>query len=135
MAKSATPYRLDAQLVDSAKAAGSILSRTTAEQLEYWAKIGKAIDAVINPGQVAELLTGIASVRVEPKQSPYVDPTMLFDEVDQQRDSGALSEAIASHGARYQASTHHPGLLEQVSPDGSVRVGRFINGTFEMVAA
>mgnify|MGYP003624727251 FL=1 len=135
MAKSATPYRLDAQLVDSARAMGGVLARTTVEQIEYWARIGKAIDATINPGQVTELLTGIATVRIEPKQSPYVNPDMLFSELDDQRTSGALSEAIACAGVRYQASIRCPGLLEQVSPDGTVRVGRFINGVFEAIAA
>ena len=55
-------------------------------------------------------------------------------ELDQKRSSGAIEHAIASNSVRYQSSASNPGCLEQVSPDGTVIVGRFTNGQFEPLA-
>lgn len=47
------------------------------------------------------------------------------------RTNSELAAALAQqHPARYQASVEHPGLIELVSEDGTVRVGRWIGGRF-----
>ncbi|MFT4927096.1 MAG: hypothetical protein ACI8WB_003202, partial [Phenylobacterium sp.] len=36
---------------------------------------------------------------------------------------------------KYQSSVSHPGLLEQVAPDGSVTIGMFKGGEFLAVSS
>ncbi|MFC6673262.1 TA system antitoxin ParD family protein [Marinobacterium aestuariivivens] len=131
MAKASSPVRLDSGLMEAAALAGSTLHRSAAEQIEYWADLGRKVARVITPETLLEVQAGLAKLAVEKTQPVTIDPDALFATLDQQRRSGALQEAIASGSLRYQASREHTGLLEQVHPDGRVVVGEFKEGRFE----
>lgn len=131
MAKAHSPLRLEAQLVENAALAGKQLHRSTAEQIEYWADIGRSVAHVITPDTLLQVCAGLAKVRIEPVVGPSVDPDALFDALENQRASGSLTDDITSTAIRYQASTSHPGLLEQIDRDGSVTLGQFNNGQFQ----
>lgn len=49
MAKAASPVRLQKSLVDAATVAGQQFNRSTAEQIEYWADLGRRVAAVLDP--------------------------------------------------------------------------------------
>ena len=70
-------------------------------------------------------------INVQPQKAEPVDVDAVFANLDANRRSGALSEAVSSATVRYQASTEYPGLLEQVHPDGSRVVGQFEHGEFQ----
>lgn len=57
------PTRVDQELFEAAKAAGQVHSRSAAQQLAHWAKLGREVEA--SPGvthdQVARVLAGDAS--------------------------------------------------------------------------
>ena len=130
MAKAASPVRLQHSLMSAAVTAGAIMHRSAAEQVEYWADIGRKVSGVVNPEVLLAIHAGLATLRVERSTPSPVDPDAVFTSLNRARASGAISEAIASGGVRYQASVSRPGYLEACHPDGRTEVGRFLNGRF-----
>ncbi|MBU3071336.1 ParD-like family protein [Aestuariicella sp. G3-2] len=133
MAKAASPIRLESSLMDAAKVAGKALHRSASEQVEYWADIGRKVSKVIDPETLLEINAGLVKISLERVVPISVDPDAVFAALDGARESGSLQAAIASNAIQYQASSTHPGLLEQVHPDGTILVGQFQNGCFEPV--
>lgn len=130
MAKASSPIRLERDLMSAAAIAGSTLHRSAAEQIEYWADIGRKVAKIVDPQVLLAIQAGLATLRVEHLSPQPVDPDAVFAVLDRERKSGALSEAIAAGSVRYQASITHPGLLEACYPDGRIEVGQFANGQF-----
>lgn len=54
------PTRIDGELFGAAKAAGEIQSRSAAQQLDHWARIGRELEAspMITHGAINRVLTG-----------------------------------------------------------------------------
>ncbi len=130
MAKAHSPLRLEAKLVEQAKICGEPLHRSTTEQIEYWADIGRKVSCVISPEILMQVSAGVVQVKIEPVISPNIDPDQLFNTLENDRESGELQRDITSSTCRYQASTNYPGYLEAVSIRGEVVVGQFIDGVF-----
>ncbi len=130
MAKAPSPVRLDNSLMSAAAIAGSTLHRSAAEQIEYWADLGRKVAKVVDPEILLAVQAGLATLHVEHTTPSSVEPEAVFSALDQERDSGALSEAIATGAVRYQASITRPGSLEACYPDGRIVVGQFTNGQF-----
>ena len=130
MAKAASPVRLEQSLMEAATVSGSLLHRSAAEQVEYWADIGRKVSNVITPDTLLAIKSGLLRIRVEEVEPIRLNPDDVFANLDRDRSSGALSEAIQSNTIRYQASKTHPGMLEQIHPDGTSIIGQFKNGQF-----
>ena len=130
MAKSASPIRLQEELMRAATLTGERQHRSTAEQIEYWASIGRTAGKILNPDNLLAVVTGIAKVVVEPITANPLDPGDVFAALERDRNNGVLEDSVSSLGVRYQASSAHPGYLEQIESDGSITVGRFSEGTF-----
>ena len=130
MAKASSPVRLESTLMSAATAASSSLHRSTVEQIEYWADIGRKVSNLIDPDALLAINAGLMKITLEQTPEVNVDPNDVFAALERDRDTGALSEAIAANAVRYQASSAQPGFLEQVHPDGRVHIGQFVNGEF-----
>lgn len=135
MAKASSPMRLEESLVQAARAAGSIEHRSAAEQIEFWADVGKRLSNHLSAMELMELKLGFAKLKVEPLADPAVNPDDLFAHVEAERCAGTLNQRITTSSVRYQASSRYPGKLERIGPDGEVAVGMFHNGVFEQDAA
>ena len=131
MPKAASPIRLDKTLMSAAKVAGTTLRRSAAEQVEYWADIGRKVENTVDPNTLLAVQSGLAVIRVEETPPVMADPDAVFAALDQQRASGTLSQAIATDRVRYQASATESGKLEACYPDGRIVQGQFINGLFQ----
>lgn len=137
MPKSASPVRLEANLMQAAAIKGERDHRSAAEQIEYWASIGRSVADTIDPDKLLAVSAGLAKLKVEPVQSPAVDVDSVFDALEMDRESGKLQASIRSPAnanlniMRYQASTEFPGQLEQIDPNGKSIVGQFSNGKFK----
>lgn len=130
MAKAASPIRLQQSLMEAAAQTGERFHRSTAEQVEYWADLGRKVTTVLDPDSLLSVMSGLARVQVEPIYGQPIDPDTLFDSLEQQREQGTLSETVTGSTLRYQASTTHPGYLEQITPEGNISTGQFHNGQF-----
>jgi len=54
---SSNSIRIEANLFEAARAQGAVQSRSTAQQIEHWAKVGAALESCgLTVGQVASLL-------------------------------------------------------------------------------
>lgn len=130
MAKAASPIRLQENLMQEAALTGRRFHRSAAEQIEYWAELGKWVSAELDPDVLLSVSTGLAQLKVESVYGAPVNPDGVLQALEHDRKQGVLSETVTSSVFRYQASRLHPGYLERISPDGAVTVGQFQNGLF-----
>ena len=130
MAKAASPVRLQNELMQAATTAGQRMHRSAAEQVEYWASIGRSVAKVVDPDTLLEVSAGLAQLQIVQVTPPSINPDELFAAMEQERKAGTLAATVTGSTVRYQASTDHPGQLEQINPDGSVIVGQFSIGVF-----
>lgn len=131
MAKAASPVRLESTLMEAASVAGSFLHRSAAEQIEYWADLGRKVSGLISPEDLLAISAGLVKITLEETAPVSADPEAVFAALERDRASGSLSGAIAAGQVRYQACRAHPGLLEQVHSDGTVVPGQFVDGEFQ----
>ena len=122
--------RLDTDLVHEAETEGAIHKRTPPKQVEYWAQIGKIVARSASSSDLLALMQGFALVQVKPRPSTPVNPSSVFAAVDQAREDGDLQRNVSHARVRYEVSQTHPGLLDQVLPDGHREAGTFSNGKF-----
>ena len=130
MPKASSPVRLQDDLMQAATLAGERLHRSAAEQVEYWASLGRSISGMIDPDKLLSIAAGLAKIEVEPITAPVINSEDVFAALEADRESGTLAVSVTTAPVRYQASTEYPGLLEQISADGTVVVGQFSNGVF-----
>jgi hypothetical protein len=130
MAKSASPVRLQDALMRSAALAGALHHRSAAQQIEYWASLGREVAALLDPDRLLAVQAGLARLHVEPVTAPSVIPQQVFAALEADRSSGVLANSVSSAPVRYQACSSRPGYLERLDRDGSRSVGRFANGEF-----
>ncbi len=130
MAKSPSPVRLQDELMRSAALAGARQHRSAAQQIEYWASLGREVAALLDPDRLLAVQAGLARLHVEPVTVPSLIPEQVFAALEAERSSGVLAESVSSAAMRYQACSSRPGYLERLDRDGSCRMGRFVNGEF-----
>ncbi len=130
MVKSASPIRLQQKLMQEATLTGKRFHRSTAEQIEYWAEMGRNVSKVLDPDDLLSVSAGLAKIKVEPILSEPVDPDGVFQSLEVERASGTLAETVTSSSIKYQVSLIHPGYLEQIDSNGKVKTGKFNNGVF-----
>ena len=114
----------------SASLEGERHHRSAAEQIEYWASLGRDLAAFLDPDKLLDVVSGLATLRVESVNVSAVAPEQVFADLERQRRSGQLSKAVSQAAVRYQASQTHPGCLDAISADGTRCVGRFQHGAF-----
>lgn len=129
MAKAASPIRLQEDLMQAAALAGERFHRSTAEQIEYWAEIGRNVAHILDPDDLLSVSAGLAKITVESVYGEPINPAAVFQSLEVERSNGTLSQTVAS-GAKYQISLKYPGSLEQIQPDGRIRTGKFVDGEF-----
>jgi len=105
-------------------------NRTPSEQVEYWALLGRSVGKSISIDDMLGVRCGLAQLKVEEVIVPAVDADAVFDSLEIDRQSGALSKSITDSPVRYQASCTHPGQLEKIDADGHITIGRFSKGVF-----
>jgi len=130
MAKAISPIRLQDDLMQAAKLSGERFHRSSAEQIEYWADIGRKVSTVLDPDVLMSVAMGLSQVKVEPVYGQKINPDTVFKTLDNQRESGALTQAVTGSALKYQASLKHPGYLDEIDQHGNVRVGQFTEGEF-----
>jgi len=133
MAKALSPVRLQDDLMQAAKLTGDRFHRSTAEQIEYWADIGRKVSKVLDPDTLLSISTGLTQVKVEPIYGTPIDPDDVFNSLEVQRQQGTLTKAVTDSTIKYQSSLVHPGYLERIDQKGNVSVGQFKNGEFVIV--
>ncbi|MCK9505364.1 MAG: ParD-like family protein [Porticoccaceae bacterium] len=130
MAKASSPIRLQKELMQAAELTAGRYHRSTAEQIEYWAELGRSVSSTLNPDVLLSIQVGLSRLNVEPVLAQPIDPDVVFNTLEVQRHNQTLSAGVSESRPRYQASLTHPGYLERIDQQGEVAVGQFKDGQF-----
>ncbi len=130
MAKAASPIRLQADLMQVAELTAKRHHRSTAEQIEYWADLGRAVASTLDPDILLSVASGLTVIKTEPVLTSPIDPDSIFQSLENDRETGILHSTVTSSPLRYQRSIKHLGYLEQIDPNGKITTGQFENGQF-----
>lgn len=127
--------RIDKDLALQAEREARIQNRSKTKQLEYWAKLGKAISSKLNIADVFAVSQGIKTIKLEVApsvQSIPIDPDVIFNDLENDRAKGLLAKNVTSARIYYEASIEIPGCLDRVdSVTGERQTGSFGGGKFK----
>ena len=127
--------RIDKNLALQAEREARIQNRSNAKQIEYWAKIGKAISSKLSIADVFAVSQGIKTIKLEVTpsvQSIPVNSDDIFNDLENDRARGLLAKNVTSARIYYEASVEHPGYLDRVDSVSKKRqTGSFENGEFK----
>ncbi len=127
--------RIDQDLAFQAEREAKIQNRSKTKQLEYWAKLGKAISSKLNIADAFAVSQGIKTIKLEithSAQSIPIDPDAIFNDLENDRAKGLLAKDVTSAKIYYEASIEHPGYLDRVnSVTGKKQTGSFEDGEFK----
>ena len=117
------PVKLSDALVLDARLAGEAFERSLTGQVEFWARLGRAIEPLLQGNQVLALCrNGMAqplSKCLESVDSPE----------GRRRVSDYLEVQPYPH---YQQAPNEPGFLVRIEADGKRTIGRFVNRQFQV---
>jgi hypothetical protein len=116
------PVKVSDALLLDARVASAALERSIAGQIEFWARLGRALEPVLRGDQALALCRSGA---VRPLSNS-------LEEVDlpagRQRVVDYLNSGPFPH---YEGARENPGWLVRIEADGQRTVGRFVNRQFE----
>jgi hypothetical protein len=118
------PVKLSESLVIEARLAGDAVERSIAGQVEFWARLGRSVELLLDGQHVLALCRNAGarplSACLESVDSPE----------GRQRVADLLESGPFPH---YQAHPDRPGLLVRIDANGDRTVGRFVNRQFQSV--
>ena len=118
------PVKVSNALMLDARVAGEIVERSMAGQIEFWAKIGRALEPLLRGDQVLALCRA-GSVK------PLSD---CLKSVDSAAGRRRVFEHLKTRPyPHYEAAVNSPGLLVRIEADGKRTVGRFVNRQFQPI--
>jgi hypothetical protein len=120
------PVKLSDALVLDARIAAEAQQRSIAGQVEFWARLGRSVEPLLNGRQVLELHKARATQSL----------SEALASVDTPAGRQRVADVIASRPyPHYKQSQVQPGLLVRIDEDGTETVGRFENRTFVAVSS
>jgi hypothetical protein len=126
--------RLDSVLVKEAEREATIENRSKARQVEYWAKLGKAISSQLSLADAFTVAQGIKKIKLEPIQPKTIESNDVFSDLENDRRNGTISQKVTSARIYYEASQSNPGCLEKIdSATGKRQIGVFEDGNFRAI--
>jgi hypothetical protein len=115
------PVKLSDNLMLDARLVAEESERSIAGQIEYWARLGRAVDAAVRPA------TALKLKRREPV--PLLSQRLADIDTPAGRARSAAGLASAPF-PRFSSAPGRPGLVVKIDEDGTRTVGRFVKRTF-----
>ena len=115
------PVKLSDALVLDARLAGEAQERSIAGQVEFWARLGRSVELLLEGRQVLALQR---SVKVQPLSEALA---AVETPAGQKRLEEVLAHRPYPH---FEQAPGRPGLLVRIEGDGTRTIGRFINREF-----
>jgi hypothetical protein len=119
------PVKLSDSLVLDARLTAEAAERSIAGQIEFWAKLGRAVEPLLQGVQVMALSRAGA---VKPLSE-------CLESVDSAQGRQRVARHLESLPFPHYEQSDTPGLLIRTSADGKRALGRFVNRRFETVKA
>lgn len=118
------PVKLSDALVLDARLAGETVERSIAGQVEFWARIGRAVESLLQGDQVIALCRNAAA-------QPLSECLRTVDSPEgRRRVSSFLESRPFPH---YESHPTKRGLLIRTEANGKRTIGRFVNREFQAV--
>lgn len=118
--------KLSDALVLDARITGELVERSIAGQVEYWARLGRSIEHLIQGDQALALCRNAAT-------RPLSE---CLESVDNATGRERLKAYLESQPfPHYEAHPDQAGLLIRIDQDGRRTTGRFVNRQFRAVKA
>jgi ParD-like antitoxin of type II bacterial toxin-antitoxin system len=118
------PVKLSDSLVLDARLAGEIVERSIAGQVEFWARLGRSVELLLEGRQVLALCRNGATRPL----------SACLESVDSPEGRQRVADFLESQPfPHYDAHPDRPGLLVRIDADGRKTVGRFVNRQFRPV--
>lgn len=116
------PVKLSNALVLDARLAGAVFERSLTGQVEFWARLGRAIEPLLQGTQVLALCRNVAAQPL----------SACLESVDSPAGRRRVAEYLdAQPFPHYQQAPSAPGYLVRIEADGKRTVGRFVNRQFK----
>ena len=118
------PVKLSDALVLDARLAGEALERSIAGQVEFWARLGRAIEPLLQGTQALALCRNAAARPL----------SACLETVDSLAGRRRVAEFLQTQPyPHYEPAQDTPGLLVRIEADGTRTLGRFVNRQFKGV--
>jgi len=119
------PVKVSDALLLDARIAGDVMERSIAGQIEFWAKIGRALEPLLHGDRVLALC-----------QSGHAKPlSACLKSVDSPAGRKRVTEYLKTRPFPHYEPAGTPGLLVRIEANGKRTVGRFVNRQFQPVKA
>lgn len=112
-----SPTRIDDELFDSAKAVGALMSRSGAQQIAHWARLGRELEASesVSHRDVARVLLGATRYDDVPAEDQAEVRTLWAERVAARLSALNLAEDFASQGRAYVELDDDGAVVERTS--------------------
>jgi len=119
------PVKLSDTLVLDARLTAEAAQRSISGQIEFWAKLGRAVEPLLQGVQVMALSrAGSAKPLSE-----------CLETVDSPEGRQRVARHLQSLPFPHYEQSDTPGLLIRITADGKRSLGRFVNRKFQVVKA
>jgi hypothetical protein len=120
----AQPVKLSDDLVLDARLTGELTERSIAGQVEYWARLGRALEALMRADDV------LALKRVGDAKPLSTSLASIGTPEGRERLATYLASRPFPH---FEPAPDRPGLLVKIDEDGTRTLGRFVQRVFKPV--
>jgi hypothetical protein len=115
------PVKLSDALVLAARLAGEVQERSIAGQVEFWAKLGRSVESLLDGRAVMALRR---SAEVQPLEEALA---IVDSPAGRKRVEAVIATRPFPH---FKQSPDRPGMLIRIDEDGTQTMGRFVNRVF-----
>ena len=116
------PVKLSDALVLDARLTSELSERSIAGQIEFWARLGLAVEPLLNGEQALALR----------KSGDAASLSELISSVDAPAGRRRVADYLAEQPfPHYEPATDQPGFLVRTEENGQRTIGKFVQGEFQ----
>lgn len=119
----AQPVKLSDALVQDARATGEVAERSIAGQIEHWARLGRAVEAVLRGDEALAFK----------KRGKVVQLSAALDADSEAGHARFHAHMAARPYPRFEPASDAPGLFVRLDEDGTRTLGRLIGREFRPI--
>lgn len=111
------PMRVDVDLFEAARSAGATLSRSAAQQLTHWARIGRELEASPSTRlrDIQQVLAGVAAYDALGERDQAIVRAVWDEETTAVREELNLAEEFSRGGRSWTEVDERGAVIEQTS--------------------
>jgi hypothetical protein len=117
------PVKVSEELMLDARIAGKIMERSINRQIEYWARLGRAVEALMRGTEALALSRAGAA-------QPLSE---LLETVDSPEGRQRLAAYLTTIPYPHYEAADDPRLVTKIDADGTRSLGRFVNREFKIL--